>query len=79
MQLLGDIDGETKELVFTRSFKDAKKGNADLKKGYAFNKIYYLISRYTKTHDAKLLAEFQGLSKRYDVKTPYSPELEKTD
>lgn len=78
MQLLGDIDGNTKELIFTRSLKEAARGNADIAKGYAFNKIYYLISRLTtEGSNPKILNEINALSRRYDIKTPYSPEIQK--
>lgn len=77
MQLLGDVEGKTKQLVFTRSLAKAPKGTADIMKGYAFNKIYYLISRLnTEKNAAPLLAEINELSKRYGIQTPYSPELE---
>ena len=78
MQLLGDVDGKTKELIFSRSLKDAQTGNADIMKGYAFNKIYYLISRLTSEgNDPKLLQEINALSNRYGITTPYSPEIQK--
>jgi len=80
MQLLGDIDGKTKELIFSRSLSEAKKGTADIMRGYAFNRIYYLISRVTtEGSNTELLREINELSRRYSVVTPYSPELEKTD
>lgn len=80
MQLLGDIDGETKELIFTRSLKAAENGSADIMKGYAFNKIYHLISRLTtEGQNPALLAEIRELSKRYGITTPYSPNLETRD
>lgn len=79
-QLLGDIDGETKELIFTRSLAAAEKGGPEIMKGYAFNKIYYLISRVTsKGQNAAALKEIQSLSQRYGVTTPYSPDLQTTD
>ncbi len=80
MQLLGDIEGKTKELVFTRSLKDSKKGTEDIMRGYAFNKIYYLISRMTDqgVHD-NTLKEIEALSRRYGITTPYSPELQKVE
>ena len=78
MQLLGDVDGETKELVFTRSLKDAPEGNTDIMKGYAFNKIYYLISRMTAhSSDKETLNEINALSQRYGVQTPYSPDIKR--
>ena len=78
MQFLGDVDGKTKELVFTRSLKEAKRGNDEIMRGYAFNKIYYLISRVT-TEGSKpeLLKAIEDLSRRYKITTPYSPELTK--
>ena len=80
MQLLGDIDGETHELVFTRSLKDAAKGNADIMKGYAFNRIYYLINRITSGGPKpEILKEIQDLGKRYGVTTPYSSDLSNLD
>ncbi len=80
MQLLGDIDGQTKELIFTRSLKDAPKGGPEIMKGYAFNKIYYLISRVTSSgQSAQSLKEIQELSTRYKVTTPYSADLESND
>lgn len=77
MQLLGDTGGNTKELIFTRSLKDAKKGNEDIKRGYAFNKVYYLINEMTKqgSNSAGLVQQINQISKQYGVKTPYSEEL----
>lgn len=80
MQLLGDVDGKTKELIFSRSLKNAKKGTEDIVRGYAFNKIYYLISELTKKGNSpELLNEINALSEKYGVTTPYSPELQKLD
>lgn len=80
MQLLGDVEGKTKELIFSRSLKEAKKGNEDIKRGYGFNKIYYLISRATvEGPRPEILREIDELSRRYGIVTPYSPELEETD
>lgn len=80
MQLLGDIGGDTKELIFTRSLAKAEEGTADIMKGYAFNKIYHLISRVTTDgRTPALLKEIQELSRRYGITTPYSPDLETRD
>ncbi len=80
MQLLGDVDGKTKELIFSNALATSKKGGEDIMKGYAFNKIYYLISRVT-VEGAKpeLMKEISELSRRYGITTPYSPELDKKD
>ena len=76
MQLLGDVDGKTKELIFSRSLQKAPRGDAGIMKGYAFNKIYYLISQVTlQGKRPELLKEIEDLSKRYGITTPYSPDL----
>lgn len=80
MQFLGDVDGKTKELIFTRSLSQAKPGTQEIMKGYAFNKIYYLISRMTtEGRNPAILKEIHELSRRYGITTPYSPEIEKKD
>lgn len=80
MQLLGDVDGKTKELIFSRSLGEAKKGSEEIMRGYAFNRIYYLISRVTvEGRKPELLREIEDLSRRFGITTPYSPELEKLD
>lgn len=82
MQLLGDVDGKTKELIFQRSLVKALKGGPDIEKGYAFNKIYDLISRTTAAPESRrpaLLKEIRDLSQHYGITTPYSPELERRD
>ncbi len=80
MQLLGDIHGETKELIFSRSLTEAKTGGEEIMRGYAFNKIYHLISQMTlKGQEESLRAEIEKFSKQYSILTPYSDELQKID
>jgi len=80
MQLLGDVGGQTKQLVFTRSLKEAEQGGDDILKGWAFNKVYHLISRLNvEKGNPALRAEMDRLSKRYGITTPYSPELARMD
>ncbi len=80
MQLLGDVEGKTKELIFSRSLKEARPGGPAVMKGYAFNKIYHLINRVTiEGNKPELLQEIRSLSQRYGIQTPYSPELQNID
>lgn len=76
MQLLGEIDGSTKELIFKASLKEAEKGGEEIAKGWAFRKIYYLISRETMGigDQAELRAEVEETSRRYGIITPYDLE-----
>lgn len=80
MQLLGDVDGKTQELVFSRTFSQAKKGGPDVMRGWAFNKIYDLINRLTeKGDDPELIRQIASLSREYGITTPYSDELKRAD
>ena len=80
IQLLGDSDGATKELIFKRALKNATKGGAEIRQAWAFNKIYALISQLTEQGSSPaLLSEIRDLSKRYGIATPYSPEIEAMD
>lgn len=80
MQLLGDIDGQTKELIFTRSLKESPPGTDAIMRGWAFNKIYHLISELTtRGPDPEIQGQIESLSRRYGIQTPYSPELADLD
>ncbi len=76
MQLLGEIDGSTKELIFKASLKEAEKGGEEIAKEWAFRKIYYLISRNTMGigDQAELRAKIDETSRRYGIVTPYDLE-----
>ena len=79
MQLLGEINGATKEFIFKRSLGEAAKGGADIAREWAFRKIYYLISRNTMGigDPALLRAEIDILSRKYGITTPY--DIEESD
>ncbi len=73
MQILGEIEGKTKELIFKRSLADASIGGEDIASEWAFSKVYYLISRNTMGIGDidKLREEIDGLSREYGIITPY--------
>ncbi len=79
MQLLGVTGGKIKELIFKRSLADAKEGDDDIAKGWAFRKIYHLINEDTGRNgsDADIREEISKLGKRFDIITPY--DIENTD
>ena len=76
MQLLGDINSQVKELIFKKSFSKAQRGNREIARGWAFRKIYHLISDITmeKGDASKLRQEIESLGKKYNIKTPYDTE-----
>ena len=73
MQLLGEAQGSTKELVFRRTFEEAAHGPRSIAKNWAFRKIYYLISRITMGDPdvAGLRRRIDELSREYGITTPY--------
>ena len=73
IQLLGQIRGETKEVIHTDSLKEAEEGDANVAKEWAFTKIYHLISQLAMGmgDPVRLRREINSLSKKYDIITPY--------
>ncbi|MDD3089541.1 MAG: VWA domain-containing protein [Candidatus Omnitrophica bacterium] len=76
MQLLGDIEDSTKELLFKTSMKEAFKGGPEIAREWAFRKIYYLISRITMggRNEEELRARIKEISAKYGIGTPYDLE-----
>ena len=76
MQLLGQIDGTTKEFIFSDSLANAEEGGKEIAEGWAFRKVYYLISRNTMGlgDPGQLRAEINRLSRKYGITTPYDIE-----
>ena len=79
MQLLGEINGTTKELIFEKALSEAEPGDEQIAREWAFRKIYYLISRITmgRGDSGKLRSEIERLSQKYNITTPY--DIEDTD
>ncbi len=79
MQLLGEINGTTKELIFEKALSEAESGDEQIAREWAFRKIYYLISRITmgRGDSGKLRSEIERLSQKYNITTPY--DIEDTD
>ncbi len=76
MQLLGEMNGKTRELIFRRSLAEAEEGAPEVARQWAFRKIYYLISRDTTGagDHRNLLRQIDDLSEKYDIITPYDIE-----
>ncbi|MBD3426479.1 MAG: VWA domain-containing protein [Candidatus Omnitrophica bacterium] len=76
VQILGQMNGDTKEFIFKSSLLEAERGGADIAREWAFRKIYYLISRNTMgAGDPELLRrQINHLSRKYGIITPYDIE-----
>jgi len=76
IQLLGDVQGETREFVMRSFFDKANTGKKDIAAQWANNKIYHLISLLK--HDDKneeLLAQIDSLSKQFKFNAPYLDDI----
>ncbi|MFH1877274.1 MAG: hypothetical protein ABH883_00495, partial [Candidatus Omnitrophota bacterium] len=76
MQLLGEINGRIKEIIYKGSLKNADAGGEDIAREWAFRKIYHLISQNTMGlgDPAVLRKEIESLSRKYNITTPYDIE-----
>ncbi len=72
LQLLGEFNGKANEFFIKGSLKKAIPGKEDIARGWAFNKIYYLIGllKYGEENQ-ELIKEIKFLSKKFNIKTPY--------
>jgi len=76
MQLLGGAFGETKELIFSGSLSQARRGDKAIARQWAFNKIYHLIGLLAESPDrGVVIQEIRELCRRYNITTPYSENL----
>ena len=76
VRLLGEVGGRTKEFIFKKSLTEAIPASQEIAEGWAFRKIYYLISRSTMGlgDDSGIREEIESLSKKYGIITPYDLE-----
>lgn len=71
-RLLGDIKGTTHEFLVETDIATAPQGSADIAKGWAFNRIYDLISQMKYRQDnGAILNEIKELSEKFKMETPY--------
>jgi len=79
LQLLGDIGGFTKELVYVADLSRAEKAGPEIAGEWAFMKMYYLISLDTmgSGDPGTIRGGIEALSRKYGIKTPY--EISETE
>ena len=73
MQLLGEVDGKVKELIFKKWLSEAEQGGKDLETAWAFNKIYDRVGMETmgQGDPTSLLKEIELLSLKYGIDIPH--------
>ncbi len=73
VRITGRAGHEKKELVFRESLKDAKTGDINIARSWAFQKSYYLIGEISRLGETPaLLKELQALSRKYNIRTTYT-------
>jgi len=76
LQLRGDKNEKTNELIVVGDLKDAGKGDHIIALKWAYNKIYHLISQLEYDQDNKeIIHEIKKLSKDFGIKTSYSKNI----
>jgi Ca-activated chloride channel family protein len=72
VRVVGEINGEMKEFIFSRSMAEAETGTKDIAVNWAFNKFYHHLSRITldgpNDEDER---EIRSLSKKFGIQNPY--------
>ncbi len=74
MQLLGEVDGQTKEYVLQQKLTGPDSGDESVARTWAFRKIYDLVGQMIQKGGSQtILSEIERLSADYKVATSYSP------
>jgi len=72
MQILGEVNGATKEYIFQQELTSKDNGSRDVARLWAFHKIYYLIGRIVdEGQKEEFLNEIRSLSEKFNIQTPY--------
>jgi len=72
MQILGQVNGVTKEFIFKQSFDGPDNGTATVARQWAFHKIYQLIGQMVERgEDKATITRIRTLGARYRIQTPY--------
>lgn len=75
VRVVGEINGELKEFIFSRSLAEAEQGGRDIATNWAFNKFYHHVSRITidgPNHEDE--RELEALSHKFSIQNPYEGE-----
>lgn len=72
MRLTGEAGPRNKEVVFRSSLREAAKGDADIARRWAFERIYHLIGEVVRQGEKpELVREIRELSRKHGIKTTY--------
>ncbi len=76
VRLKGEAYDEQKEMVASLDIPEQDLGGPDIARGWAFHKIYHLISLVVQHGErADLVSEINALSRKYDIVTPYHEQF----
>jgi Ca-activated chloride channel family protein len=72
MRLTGQAGPSGKEVVFQADLSEAARGDQDIARNWAFDRVYYLIGETTRVGETpELLSEIRALAKQYNIQTSY--------
>lgn len=72
IRILGDSGGKTKEFIYTYDLAEAQKGNENIAREWAFNKVYDLITRMIlRGPTAEDKEQIKTLIRDYNLSIPY--------
>lgn len=72
MRIVGEVNGEKREFLFTRDLRQARPGDSGIARRWALNKAYHLISKLTlEGFDPQAAEEIRTLNRRFKIRTPY--------
>lgn len=71
LRLAGRSKDQVKDMVFRLDLEQAAPGGMAIRTGWAWQKIYHLVSEHIRTGDGALLSEIRRMSAAYDIPLHY--------
>lgn len=72
MRLVGRAGAAQKELVFKADLAEARTGDAEIARNWAFRKVYHLIGEMVRAGETpELIAQLRDLCRQYNIRTVY--------
>ncbi len=70
-QIVGNGVDVDCDIIFPIDLRTARSGKKEIRKQWAWQKVYYLIGEYTRTGDPRIFSQIRKLGATYGIKVPY--------
>jgi hypothetical protein len=77
VQIVGRSGAERRDIVFPLDWKTVRPGDAEIRRRWAWHRIYDLLGQHITDREPGALPEVQELSRRFHLPVPSAAELQR--